>query len=60
MSVKIPEVKWHKELKPASDTQFLEIIETMERSGVPFCIHKRAAAANNVVTPMRVKVTTDE
>lgn len=40
----IPEVHWHKQLKPESDNDYLQILDTLEQKGVPVPIRMLAAA----------------
>lgn len=43
-SLLIPQINWHKQLKPEADREYLELLETMSEKGVPVSLRMWAAA----------------
>lgn len=45
MSLVLPKIAFHKDLKPSQDAQFIAILDELERKGIPFCTHGWSSAA---------------
>jgi intein/homing endonuclease len=56
----IPEVQWHKQLRPQADQEYLQVLDTLAEKGVPVTLRMWAAAGGFTLDKLINEIDDDE